>query len=171
MKLIAEEKKTGTLELLQTKPISDWNIILGKFLASLMMIGIALALSLPYYITIASLGPIDHGAVWMGYLGLVLMSGVYISIGLFTSSITNNQIVSFLLALLISIMFHYMFGVIASGISGFFGSLLIYLDMYSHIESISRGVLDITDVIYFLSFIFLGLISTELVMSKRNVID
>jgi len=107
MRMIAEEKKSGTLELLVTKPISDWHIVLGKFTAILVLVCIALALTLPYYITVANLGPIDHGAVWSGYLGLILMSATYISIGIFTSSITNNQIVSFLVALLIGIFFHW----------------------------------------------------------------
>src|SRR3989339_626166 len=118
MKLIAEEKKTGTLEILLTKPVTDWQIIWGKFLATLLLIIIALVLTLPYYITIWNIGPIDHGAVWTAYLGLILMSSAYISIGIFTSSITNNQIVAFLLALCIGIFFHIIFGVLAGSISG-----------------------------------------------------
>ena len=83
MKMIAEENKSGTIELLLTKAVTDWEIILGKFFACLLLIIIALLLTLPYYITVASIGPIDNGAVICGYLGLVLMSMVYISIGLF----------------------------------------------------------------------------------------
>ncbi|MFO7863800.1 MAG: ABC transporter permease, partial [Salinivirgaceae bacterium] len=90
MRMLAEEKRSGTIEMLITKPVSDWQIIMGKFLSILILIGISLALTLPYYITIWNIGPIDHGAVWTGYLGLILMSASYISIGLFTSSITNN---------------------------------------------------------------------------------
>ena len=101
MKMIAEEKRMGTIELLLTKSVSDWQVILGKFTACLILIGIALLLTLPYYITVWFLGPIDHGAVWSGYLGMILMSMAYISIGLFASSITNNQIVAFLLSLFI----------------------------------------------------------------------
>src|SRR6056297_179515 len=166
MKLIAEEKKTGTIELLFTKPISDWNIIMGKFIAALLLIVVALVLSLPYYFTVWSLGPVDHGAVLLGYLGLIFMSGVYISIGLFASSITNNQIVAFLLALLIGVFFHILFGVFANGLTGSAGMVFDYLDMNSHMESISRGVLDPADVIYFLSVIFLGLAGTEAVLAK-----
>src|SRR5271157_138257 len=73
MRLIAEEKKSGTLELLLTKPITDWQVVTGKFTATLILICIALALTLPYYITVASLGPVDHAAVWSGYLGLMLV--------------------------------------------------------------------------------------------------
>ncbi len=169
MKLIAEEKKTGTLEILLTKPVTDWQIIWGKFLATLLLIIIALALTLPYYITIWNLGPIDHGAVWTGYLGLILMSSAYISIGIFTSSVTNNQIVAFLLALLIGIFFHIIFGVLAGSLSGFLGSIFNYLSLSTHYESISRGVIDSKDIIYFLSIILLGLIGSEAVLAKRNI--
>ena len=91
MKQIAEERKTGTIEMLLTKPISEWQLLWGKFLATLILIGIALVLTFPYYITVWKLGPIDHGAVWTGYLGLLFMSSAYISIGIFASTITNNQ--------------------------------------------------------------------------------
>ncbi len=168
MKLIAEEKKTGTLEILLTKPISDWQILWGKFLSILLLIIVALALTLPYYITVWSLGPVDHGAVWSGYLGLILMSSAYISIGIFTSSITNNQIVAFLLALLIGIFFHIIFGMLASGLTGIAGSVLNYLSLSSHFESISRGVIDSKDLVYFISIVFLGLTSAEAVLVKRN---
>jgi ABC-2 type transport system permease protein len=105
MRMVAEEKRIGTLELLLTKAVSDWQVILGKFLACLILIAVALALTLPYYITVWALGPVDHGAVLCGYLGMLLMSMAYIAIGLFASSITNNQIVAFLLALLIGVFF------------------------------------------------------------------
>ena len=114
MGLLADERRSGTLELLVTKPVSDWQIITGKFLAALCLIGISLLLTLPYYFTVASIGKIDHGAVWMGYLGLLFMSASYISIGLFASSITGNQIVAILLALFIGIFFHLLFGLMAS---------------------------------------------------------
>jgi len=169
MKLIAEEKKTGTLEILLTKPISDWQILFGKFLSILLLIGVALILTLPYYITVWNLGPIDHGAVWSGYLGLLLMSSAYISIGIFTSSITNNQIVAFLLALLIGIFFHIIFGMLASSFTGSLGNVFNYLSLSTHFESISRGVIDSKDLIYFLSIIILGLTGSEAVMSKRNM--
>ena len=101
MKQIAEERKTGTIEMLLTKPISEWQVLWGKFLATLILIAVALVLTLPYYITVWQLGPIDHGAVWTGYLGLLLMSSAYISVGIFARNITYNQIVAFLLALFI----------------------------------------------------------------------
>ncbi len=169
MKQIAEENKSGTIEMLLTKPISEWQIIWGKFLATILLIAVALLLTLPYYITVWSLGPIDHGAVWSGYLGLLLMSSAYISIGLFASSLTNNQIVAFLLALFIGIFFHIIFGFLASNMSGMVGAVFSYLSLSTHFESISRGVIDSKDVIYFLSIIFTGMVAAEAIVVKRTV--
>jgi ABC-2 type transport system permease protein len=168
MGLLADERKSGTMELLVTRPVSDWQIISGKFLAAFLLICITLALTLPYYFTVASLGRADHGAVWMGYLGLLFMSASYISIGLFASSITGNQIVAFLVALFIGIFFHLIFGLVGSSSGGWFASLLAYLSLSDHYESMARGVIDSRDVLYFLSIIFTGLIGTEMVLSKRN---
>ncbi|HEY4787363.1 MAG TPA: ABC transporter permease subunit [Bacteroidales bacterium] len=171
MRMIAEEKKTGTIELLLTKPLTDWQLVLGKFLGTLLLICIALALTLPYYITVANLGPIDHGAVLTGYLGLILMSATYISIGIFASSVTNNQIVSFLLALFIGIFFHWIFDMIAGSFTGLIGEIFSFLSVSTHYESVTRGVVDTKDLIFFFSIIFLGLVASEATLSKRNLID
>ncbi|MFP4059182.1 MAG: ABC transporter permease subunit [Bacteroidales bacterium] len=171
MRMIAEEKKTGTIELLLTKPVTDWQLVVGKFLATLLLVLIALALTLPYYFTVWKLGPVDHGAVWSGYLGLILISATYISIGIFASSISNNQIVSFLLALFIGIFFHIIFDVLATSFSGSVGQIFDYLSANTHFESISRGVIDSKDIIYFLSIIFVALFATELVLAKRNMVE
>lgn len=171
MRMIAEEKKSGTIELLLTKSITDWEVILGKFLSGLLLIGITLALTLPYYISISFLGKIDHGAVWCGYLGLLLMSSTYLSIGLFASSITNNQIVGLLFALLIGIFFHLIFGFLSISFKGYTGELFNFLSVTTHYESVSRGVVDSKDIIYFFSITFFGLIATEAVLSKRHLTD
>ena len=171
MRMIAEENKTGTIELLLTKSVSDWEVIVGKFLACLLLIIIALVLTLPYYISVWAIGPVDHGAVWCGYLGLVLMSMAYISIGLFASSISSNQIVAFLLALFIGVFFLIIFQVLASDFTGAIGEILDYLTINNHFESISRGVVDSRDIIYFLSLSFLGLVLAETALSKRNIVD
>lgn len=157
MRQIAEEKRAGTIELLLTKAITNWQLILGKFLGCLLMVAIALAFTLPYYLTVSYLGNIDHGATISGYTGLLLMSAAYIGIGLFASSITNNQIVAFLLALLIGIFFHFIFGIMGQGLSGFMGELLTTLSLTTHYESVTRGVLDTKDLIYFISLASLGL--------------
>jgi ABC-2 type transport system permease protein len=169
MKQIAEERKTGTIEMLLTKPVSEWQVLWGKFLATLLLIAIALLLTLPYYFTVWSLGPIDHGAVWTGYIGLLLMSSAYISIGLFASSLTNNQIVAFLLALFIGIFFHIIFGFLASNMSGLIANVFSYLSLSTHYDSITRGVIDSKDIVYFLSLIFMGIISAEAILVKRTL--
>lgn len=171
MRLIAEERSTGTLELILTKPVSDWQLVLGKFLSALLLIIISLALTLPYYITVAGLGPVDHGAVWTGYMGLLLMSAAYISIGLFASSVTSNQIVAFLLSLLIGIFFHFLFGFFAQYFPGFTGKVFSYLSLHSHYQSVTRGVVDTKDLVYFLSVIFVGLFAAVNAIAKRNVND
>ncbi len=169
MRQFAEENRAGTIELLMTKPVSDWQVVLGKFLSTFVLILIALALTLPFYITVASLGPIDHGAVLTGYLGLILMSAAYISIGIFTSSVSNNQIVSYLLALFIGIFFQIIFSMLASNFSGVIGEALSFLSVSTHFDSISRGVIDSRDLIYFFSLIFLGLILTEANLAKKRL--
>ena len=169
MRMLAEEKRSGTIELLLTKPVSDWQIVTGKFLSTLILIVVTLALTLPYYVTVWSLGPIDHGVVWSGYLGLLLMSAVYISVGLFASSLTRNQLVAFLLALLIGIFFHIIFEVLAQATSGQLSDVLGYLNLSAHYDAVSRGVVDTSDLIYFLSLTFLGLMLSEFGLAKRNI--
>ncbi|MBR2195759.1 MAG: ABC transporter permease subunit [Salinivirgaceae bacterium] len=161
MRSIAEEMKTGTIEMLLTKPITCRQIVLGKYLAIIMLIAIVLALTLPYYISVSFLGNVDHGAVICGYFGLLLMSSAYAGIGLFASSITNNQIISFMLALIIGIFFHLIFGIIGRQIGGGLGLIAVGLDMNSHFDSIARGVIDSKDIVYFASLTFAGIFLAE----------
>lgn len=161
MRSIAEEMKTGTIEMLLTKPITCRQIVLGKYLAIIMLIAIVLVLTLPYYISVSFLGNVDHGAVICGYFGLLLMSSAYAGIGLFASSITNNQIISFMLALIIGIFFHLIFGIIGRQIGGGLGLIAVGLDMNSHFDSIARGVIDSKDIVYFASLTFAGIFLAE----------
>lgn len=168
MRQFAEEKRTGTIELLLTKNVTNRQVVMGKFLSCLLMVGIALVFTLPYYITVASLGNFDHGATLSGYLGLLLLSAAYISIGLFTSTLTNNQIVAFLLALFACLTFHFLFDAIASSFTGWLGEMIAMLSLAGHFDSISRGVLDTKDLFYFATIIVLGLGLAEWNISKRN---
>ncbi len=168
MRMIAEENRAGTIELLITKAVSDGQIVIGKFLACFLLVVIALVCTLPYYFTISQLGNIDDGSVIGGYLGLMCLSACYISIGLFASSLTQNQIVSILLALLISVFFHFLFDVIGSALTGPMASFFNYLSIRSHFDSLSRGVIDSRDIVYFLSIIVLGLLLSQVMLSKRN---
>jgi ABC-2 type transport system permease protein len=166
--LIAEENRAGTIELLITKAVTDGQIVLGKFLACLLLVLIALACTLPYYFTVSQLGNVDDGAVIGGYFGLLLLSAAYIAIGLFSSSITTNQIVAFLVALFIGIFFQLLFDVLAGTFTGGIGEIFNYLSLRSHFESLSRGVVDSRDLIYFISIIVLGLLLAQTMLSKRN---
>ncbi|MBG0859983.1 MAG: ABC transporter permease subunit [Bacteroidales bacterium] len=168
MRMLAEEKKSGTMEMLLTKPVTDRQVILGKYFATIILIAIALAFTLPYVITVSKIGNIDAGGALCGYLALLLISAAYAGIGLFASSLTSNQIVAFLSALFIGLFFHIIFEVIAGGMKGFFGQIINSLSMTVHFESLSRGVLDSKDLIYFGSIIFMGLFLTEVSLSKRN---
>jgi ABC-2 type transport system permease protein len=116
MRTLAEERKSGTLDLLLTKSVTDWQIVFGKFIACLMLIMIALLCTLPYYITVARIGDVDNGAVITGYFALVLMSAAYIALGIFASSISGDQIVAFLVALFMGVILHVLFAM-ATGYS------------------------------------------------------
>lgn len=168
MRMLAEETRSGTIELLSTKAITDWQIVVGKFLACLLLVMIALFCTLPYYITVSQLGSVDHGGIIGGYLGLILLSAGYISIGLFASSVTNNQIVAFLMALFIGIFFQILFDVMGSTFRGGLGTAMNYLSMRAHFESLSRGVIDSRDIVYFLSITLVGLLFSQSMLSRRN---
>ena len=167
MRMLAEEKKTGTIELLLTKDVSDREVVLGKYLGCLLLVIIALLFTIPYYATVSRLGNMDHGATISGYLGLVLLSSAYIGIGLFASSVTNNQIVAFILALIIGICFQFIFDMLSGGTTGFIGELLNTLSINTHFDSIKRGVLDSKDLIYFFSISAIGIFFAELAIKNR----
>ncbi|MGD0037621.1 MAG: ABC transporter permease [Bacteroidota bacterium] len=164
MRLLAEEKKGGTIELLTTKPLHDWEIVAGKFLAAWALIGIALLPTLIYYITVAFLGDIDNGPVIGGYLGLLLMAGVYVAIGLLASSLTENQIVAFIIGLLMMFAF-YMMDKVLIFVPDFMTSVVEYLGIDFHFANIARGVIDSRDVVYFGSVLgftlYLSVVSLE----------
>lgn len=168
MRSIAEETRSGTIELLLTKPISHQQIVFGKFLATMLLIIIALALTIPYYITVSSIGNIDHGVIISGYFGLILMSAAYTGIGLFASSMSNNQIVSFLLALIIGVFFHIIFGILANFSGGSIGQIFYYLSMNTHFESITRGVIDTKDLVYFISISYAGIFLAEKSLESKT---
>lgn len=169
MKMLAEESKTGTIELLLTKPVTTWQVLWGKFLSCFMLIAIALLFTLPYFITVMYLGNVDKGVVLCGYLSLLLMSAAYISIGLFASSVTNNQIVALLLSLFINVFLHKLLTIFALSLNGAPGEFLSYLSLETHYDSIARGVVDSRDIIYFLSIVFIGMTMAESSLAKRGI--
>lgn len=173
MRSFAEEKKEGTFELLTTQPVTDWQIILGKFGAGLSLVILSLIPTLVYYYSVYELGAtpgnLDSGAVAGSYIGLLLLGCAFTSIGIFSSSITNNQIVAFIIAVFLCFIAFSGFDSISSLTSlGSLDTILINLGINAHYQSISRGVLDTRDLIYFLSFSALFLAATKTVLSTRK---
>ncbi|MCK4312673.1 MAG: ABC transporter permease subunit [Candidatus Cloacimonetes bacterium] len=168
MGLIAREKSSGTIELLTTLPVKDSEIIMGKFWASLALIGIGLLFTLIHFLTIVFLGKnIDYGAIFCGYLGLILLGGVYSSIGIFTSSITNNQIVSFIISFFI-VFFFFILQYSLMFIPSFLVGIFQYLSIGYHFSNIARGVIDTRNIIYFLSLIVLFLKLSKIALNSRK---
>ncbi len=167
MRLLAEEKKAGTIELLTTKPLHDWEVVFGKFLAGWALVGLALLPTLIYYITIAFLGDIDHGPVIGGYLGLLLMAGVYVAIGLLASSLTENQIVAFIIGLLLMFAL-FMMDKVLIFVPEFMTSVIEYLGIDFHFSNIARGVIDTRDIVYFTSILGFSLYLSVISLERRK---
>ena len=164
MKTFADEFQAGTIEILKTRPITNFQIILGKFFAVLLLIIIAIIPTFVYVYSIHQLGNpignIDYGSTIGSYVGLLLLASSYASIGVFTSSISKNQIVAFLLGIFIAFFFYYGFDAVAN----LFGSSSYTVKLFGmneHFKSISRGVLDTRDVLYFFSIIVFFLFITK----------
>jgi len=168
MGMIAEERRSGTLELLATKPVNDLQIVAGKWLAAWTLVAIALIFTLPYYVTVGQLGPIDHGATVSGYLGLLLVSAVYVSIGLFASSLTRNQIVAFLLSLLLAVFLHLLFGQMATILPGVAADVAAFLDLQQHFQEMSRGVIDAATVLYLMAGTVVGALAATVSLKSRR---
>ena len=173
MRMFAEEKKNGTMELLLTKPLSEMKLIWAKFLAGFTLVFISLLPTLVCYFSVVALGDpvgnIDTGSVVGSYIGMLLLGAAFVAIGLFASSITNNQIVAFILAALMSAFMHLGFESIYR--MGFLGNADLFvrsLGMSYHYESISRGVIDSRDVIYFASVIAVFMMATRIVLQSRK---
>lgn len=156
MRTLAEERRTGTLDLLLTKAVTSAQVVIGKFLACTALIAVALLCTTPYWITISDLGRVDHGVVICGYLALLGMSMAYIGLGICASSFTTNQIVAFVGGLFLIALFHMGFSVIAANSTGTLGRVLDGLSAGTHFESAVRGVIDLRDLAYFLSLATLG---------------
>lgn len=168
MRTLAEERKSGTLDLLLTRSITPQQVVTGKFFACLALIALTLTCTLPYYFTVASLGPVDHGTVICGYLGLLLMSAAYIALGLFASSLTANQITAFILALVFMAFFHFGASVVAANVTGTIGQVFRYLSTGSHYESMGRGVIDSRDLVFFITFTLVGLLLAGHELARRG---
>jgi len=167
MRLLAEEKKSGTLELLTTKPVRDAEIVLGKFLAAWTLLAATLAPTLIWLVTLMILGNPDLGPVVAGYIGLMLTGGVYIAIGIFASSLTENQIVAFLIGLVIVLAF-FLADKVLLYVPGFLAPVVEYMGIDYHFSSIARGVIDSRDIVYFGSILGFALLMATASLERRK---
>jgi len=158
MRLWSEEKKSGTIEFLLTLPVTDWQVVWGKFLGALAFLAASLVLTFTLPITIASLGNLDWGPIIGSYLGSLFLGGAYLSLGLFISSLTKNQIIAFVLGLVACFSF-FIVGTdfVLIGVPQFAVPVLNFLGLGSHFYNIAKGVIDTKDLIYYFSFIFMFL--------------
>ena len=173
MRLFAEEKRTGTIELLLTKPISDIQIILAKYLAGLILVVIALLPTLIYFASVFQLGNpagnMDTGGTWGSYLGLLFLGSSYVAIGIFASSITSNQIVSFLVAAMLCFFMFFGFeGIGSFDLFGQFDHMVISMGLSHHYVNMSRGLIDTRDIVYFAIVTALFLFITRLAIQSRK---
>ena len=173
MRLFAEEKRLGTIELLLTRPLSDLQIVFAKYIAGLALVLFSLLPTITYYVSVYLLGDpvgnIDSGGFWGSYIGLFFLAGIYVSIGVFASSLTKNQVVSFIFSIVLCFVFYVGFDTISK--MGMFSSIenvIVGLGITDHYQSMSRGVLDSRDVLYFLGVITIFIFGTKLVLESRK---
>jgi len=173
MRSFADEKKSGTLELLMTQPLTDLQVILAKYFAGMVLVLFSLLPTLIYYFSIYHLGlppgNLDAGSIWGSYLGLLFLAMTFVAIGIFASSVTDNQIVSFIIALVLCFFFYMGFELIYTFIlSGSAGLMVESLGINAHYNSMSRGVIDTRDLVYFLSMTVFFIMLTKLSLESRK---
>ncbi|GAB62119.1 MAG: hypothetical protein DWB56_15120 [Candidatus Jettenia sp.] len=167
MRLLAEENKTGTIEPLMTAPITDFEVVFGKFLSAWALYNIMIAPTAFYIIFLAWVGSPDYGAIIASYIGLILMGGLFISIGLLVSAITKNQIVAAVIGI-VALLILLVIGLASSGSEGWFYDVLRYIGTYDHWDTFTKGIVDTRDVVYYVSFTALLIfIVVRIVESRR----
>lgn len=173
MRSFSEEKKTGTIELLLTRPLTEMQIVMAKYLAGFVLVLISLLPTLIYYYSVHQLGypkgNMDTGGMWGSYIGLLCLGAGFVSVGVFASSISENQVVAFIMALLLCFFTYVGFDYIAmSGVFGKYDSFVQGLGMNEHYISMSRGVIDTRDIIYFASLILFFNLLSKIVLESRK---
>ena len=173
MRLWSEERKSGTLELLMTLPLSRWDIVLGKFLAAWLFAGMALLLTFPIWITVNFLGEPDNGVIFASYLGSWLMAGGFLAIGSCMSALTRSQVVAFVLCGFVTLMFVMAgFPLVLDVVRGWLPlsvvDMVASLSFLTHFNAISRGVLSLNDFLYFVSMILAWLAATSIVLDVKK---
>jgi ABC-2 type transport system permease protein len=171
MRSFSDEHRNGTMEILLTKPISDMGIIIAKYAAGVLLVVLALLPTLVYYYSIIQLGEvkgnIDHAGTWGAYIGLLLLGMTFAAIGIFASSITKNQIIAFLMAVLICFIVYIGFQFLADNFTSPWDMFFIKLSTQEHFLSMQKGVIDSRDVIYYLSAITVFLLATKISLQSR----
>jgi ABC-2 type transport system permease protein len=173
MRLFADEKKTGTIELLLTRPLKETSIIVAKLLAAITLVLISLFPALLYFMSVYMLGNpvgnIDTGGTWGSFIGLFFLASAYASIGVFSSSLTSNQIVAFIIGVITAFFFYIGFESLSflNFFSGF-DSFIINLGINEHYRSMSRGVIDSRDILYFISIIIIFVLFTKIKLQSRK---
>lgn len=173
MRSFSEEKRLGTLETLTTRPVSDLGIILGKYFAGVSLLLISLLPTLVYYYSLSKLGQtegnLDTGAMWGSYFGLVMLGMAYTAIGVFSSAITDNQIVALISSMALGFFFYVVLGMMGDiSVLDAIGKSLEWFSLQYHYDSMSRGVLDTRDILYMLSFSALFIGCTKIVFESRK---
>lgn len=167
MRLFSEEKRDGTLEMLLAFPVTDWEVVLGKFFAALGLVTVALALTLPYAFFVAAYGPLDKGPAIGGYLGLLLMAAGYLAIGLMASVWTKNQIVAAIIGFMICFAL-FLMGKLLQVVPQWLAPALQALSLDYHFQSIARGVIDTRDLLYYLTLVGVSLVVAETSLESRR---
>jgi ABC-2 type transport system permease protein len=173
MRLWAEERKSGSIELLMTQPITIWDAVLGKFLAAWIFSGVALFLTFPIWITVNYLGDPDNGAIFAAYIGSLLLAGGFLAIGSLTSAMTRNQVIAFILGVVTCFVFMLAgYPLVLDAVKGVFPQgivdMVASLSFLTHFQSIAKGVIDIRDLLYFGMLIAFFLIATTVVLDVRK---
>ena len=173
MRLWAEERKSGTIELLMTQPVTLWQAVLGKFFAAWIFAGLALALTFPLWLTVNYLGNPDNGAILAAYAGSLLLAAGFLAIGSFMSAVTRNQVVAFILAVVTCFAFllagyPIVLDAFRAWLPATFVEAIASLSFLTHFDSIQKGVLDLTDLLYFAMLIAYFLIATAVVLDVRK---
>ena len=173
MRTFSDEHRSGTIELLITRPVSEIKIILAKFLASLFLVLVSLLPTLIYFLTVYLLGNpagnIDAGRFWGSFIGLFFLAGIYAAIGIFSSSLTGNQIISFIIAVVLSFVLYIGFDSLSSiPIMKFADHIIVRLGINEHYTALSRGVIDSRDIVYYLAVMFIFLFFTKFIIQNRK---
>jgi ABC-2 type transport system permease protein len=173
MRMWSEERRLGTIELLLTMPITPWQAIVGKFLASWAVVALALVLTFPVVITVNYLGHPDNGVIVASYIGSLLMAGAYLAISAMTSAMTRNQVVSFIVAVVLSLFlilagFPPVTNLLIQWASPWFVDGIASFSVMTHFESIQKGVIDSRDLLYFLSVIVFSLFTTGVIIRAHR---